>query len=143
MNELIAKYCIICDQIRKEHNGKYFFIGVYNDSLFVEKFPLRTSVQFAFGFEIKSKGDHPFEVWAGIGDQILVEGKAQISGESTSHIIVEFPPVPLKVDKTGELLVKFRLENQKRWKTLATLHVALIKDADPLDLPPAYVSSRQ
>jgi hypothetical protein len=97
---ITSKYAIVCDEVRREDNGKLIFLGVYIDKMIVSQFPITLPTLTIFHM---LNSDKPIE---------NVEIKFRFENIETQEKIVEgageleFPP-----DAAG--IAIFRLVNVK------------------------------
>lgn len=114
---------IICDQVRKEDNGKHLLLGVYPTDALVSKFPATVSFVLWMQLYVDRNGEFDVEFRIQEDKKIVSSTKAAISVKDHSlPVTVALPPVVLKID--GECTLSFQIrEKNKRWKTAKELPV--------------------
>ena len=117
----------ICDQIRREDNGKLFYIGVYGSSINVEKLPTDLQVFISIPVETKEKYPFYFELRIKYGKRTIAIGRADVEVEQTGDALVIVPEVLLKdLEHPDVLTFAVRLD-KGRWKTIRSIPVYLLE----------------
>ena len=76
--DLAIKHMIVCDEVRREDNGKRIIIGVYTNTILVPEFPFVLPSLTFFSFARASEsGDFPFEASLLLPQQDEPSTKAQ------------------------------------------------------------------
>ena len=106
-------YILLCDDIRREDNGKEILIGVYNDEMIVRTAPAAlTSLHFRVSFYPKktSPRDFSFSVIAPNGLSI-VQAEGQLSAELNYDVqsVVNIASKPLLLPEHGAYSMRFGL----------------------------------
>ena len=122
-------YAVLCDDIRKEDNGKLILIGVYTGNILVSTFPAHLgAAAYLHGFAT-SHGDFPLEIRYRVECpdtkvfQLQGMGTVNVQGP-TSEIGTPVVKAILEVAKPGWLSLAYRLEGG-RWKTLLKKEISL------------------
>ena len=121
MTDIKIKFAFLCDDTRKEDNGKLIFIGAYNSSMIVQNFPAAhilclvmnihadEAVETSIGFRIFFN-EHP-----------IAEGGSVINLMKGANFSV-FPGVPLNFERPG--LVAFQAKfGQADWEEIISIEV--------------------
>ncbi|MFN3462818.1 MAG: hypothetical protein ACK4X1_01960 [Terricaulis sp.] len=123
-------YAIVCDQVRREDNGKLLFIGVYGTSLLLNTFPGTVALSLIMKVRPTKLGDSNLQFRA------MLEGDELASGEITFHLsshepaFAGLPPLPLQIGKPGQL----------KWEARSgTTRFALLGEI-PVTLNPSPIS---
>jgi len=131
--ETIIASALVCDDIRKEENGKAILIGVYGNNIILSKFPV--TMHLSLWLQGKAKdGDYRLE----LGVEALSEGEAapfqatrnlefsirDETGKGSSEFSIAMNQVPILLKGPGSLFVKIR-QNDEDWTTLARKEVVL------------------
>lgn len=120
-------HALLCDDARKEANGKDLLIGVYSGSILVKELP--TKFTFCIWLELATKGHGqvPLEI------RVLDSRGKQITGgrltlnvkdEGEGSGSVAVPGMPLNIKKEGSIRIQWRNPGS-RWKTVLTKEVRL------------------
>lgn len=120
-----AHAAIVCDQVRREDNGKEILIGVYSSDILIPLFPATLLLAFWVQVSAQKAGSYDIEFRIKVNGKLAAElsGKTAIKkGSAISSIST--PQVPIEFRSIGTLGVEFR-EKSKRWKTISTLPVSL------------------
>ena len=111
---------ILCDDVRKEENGKDIILGVYSGNVLIEKFPADLKFCLWLGYFVDGSGELAQEVRViDPSGRSLVEGKIKLNiaenrGESASLALRN---MPLHIEKQGLYKFQWRKKNS-RWKTI-------------------------
>lgn len=112
-----AKYAILCDEVRREDNGKLFALGIYSSVVEFFNFPAQKGFCFLAALDSGEAGEYALVF------QMLVDGVVSGEGKGTIEVInpgldlfpVPFPPINIP----GPSVIKFRVKiNRGRWTTL-------------------------
>ena len=108
---------LVCDQVRREDNGKEIIIGVYRDSIIVPRIP---TVIPMLTFRITAQVDHTefknmkFSVIGPSRHKLLdYEGETSVDN-SHEPLIVVFSALTPELQKAGLYTIKFGLDSQLR-----------------------------
>lgn len=118
------KYCLVCDHIRVEKSNKLILIGIYAGEIIVEKFPALLAISFhcAFSVENEVEINIEFEVhFPGDGSPAKADALINVK-KDTKHVNINLPSVPLKIDESGEIYLKYRTTGN-RWKKILSCDV--------------------
>lgn len=115
MPKITSKYTIICDDVRREDNGKLLFVGVYLDKMLVSQFPIELptlcfyellasdksgTFPLAFRFENTQTGDK------------LVHGEGELQIPETGQGIAIFRFMNVKIPAEGRYQFVLELQGQ-------------------------------
>jgi hypothetical protein len=99
-------YGILCDQVRKEDNGKLFFIGVYTSDISVPRFPSDVLLTLALAVKPSQVGPHKFELTVSKDGQQLVSGSSEFDIVDVKPSFVAFQNIPVHLSNNGHLEFK-------------------------------------
>lgn len=125
--KLTLSSVILCDDVRREDNGKDILIGVYTGDVLVPKFPISMSI--CLWLLMKTKGMGDFERSVRVLDpagKIIAAGqfRATIGEKEEGFASFALTKMPLNIQSTGE--IKFQWKSPGgRWKTLLTKNVQI------------------
>ncbi len=120
---LKLEHMIICDDIRKEANGKLILIGVYSGDILLSRVPAPFSPAIYLtgkGYTVKNTG-FDFKV---VVPGSEFEGRLNLEVSSGREFAINIPAAPLQILQPGELKFQYRLAGG-RWRTLGTKKVRL------------------
>jgi hypothetical protein len=123
---------LICDQARREDNGKVFLIGLYTGTINVTKAPLKLSLTYWLIGNATPKGkigkvkfelqtDYKSESGVtSIGPKTFeIEADAEAVVDGCREFQFGIGGVPLEIEEVpGTLIVKIRAAGEKRWRQL-------------------------
>ena len=119
---------IVCDEVRREDNGKLILIGVYPSNIVVAELPAVLVPWLAVKVHATNPPvDEPFDVKVVMGDKELrtAKGRMKIGDQSPTWIVL--PNLLLeKIQEEGRLEFLVRVGGG-RWKTACWLPLSLKK----------------
>ena len=117
-------HCLACDHIRVEKSNKLILIGVYAGEIIVEKFPALLAISFHCSFSVENEKEIniEFEVHYPNDDSPAKAGALIKVEENAKNATINLPNVPLKIDKAGELYLKYRTTGS-RWKKILSCNI--------------------
>jgi hypothetical protein len=117
------KTVVICDDARREDNGKSILIGVYNSDMIFPSFPASTSLTFWIQFMPTQVGEISFQFRLLGGEDVeFVKGefKFAASAKELSSIPLKLPVIPFQAPIGLALEIKYHASD---WEKIATLGV--------------------
>ena len=117
---------VICDDIRREDNGKVILIGVYNNVIILERYPAVIQPKFWLQCKASADGNVPLKMRIIANKkQKLYEAKADIDVERGQFGFFAFGlhSPPIKLASPCSLTLKFQ-QPGKRWQTITEFVVA-------------------
>ena len=117
---------VVCDEVRKEANGKHLIIGVYPHDMLVKSFPATIAPTLWIQFLIERKGE--------IEVEFRVRDKSQPKKHGRSFLAklkiitpdepntITLPPAPFVINEQGLLLFEVR-EKDGRWKKIKEIQI--------------------
>ena len=124
--ELIA--AIICDDVRREDNGKAILIGVYPTDVVVEKLPSNANFALWACVKVDRIGAVPFEFrYVGTKGTVVseVRGEAQIA--DLTAVQFQLPRMPVLLEGEGQLKVEMKIGDMN-WMQIHSLEVKQLKN---------------
>lgn len=128
MANTTIKCALICDEIRREDNGKAFLIGVYGGDIVPLSFPAVMSVclylvgesneeKFSVNvmIELQSENKEHNKVY----EQAIPIKRMDTKIKGKSEINIALLQIPLEINSPCKLIVKVKEEN-KKWKEILT-----------------------
>lgn len=118
------EHLLICDDIRREANGKEIIIGLYTEDIVCSSLPttipmltfrifLSLTKPLTANFELNVKAPN---------NQIILHAEGQAnSGVGQKHAVLVFPFIPVQFSSAGEYSVFFAVD--KREQKVATFNV--------------------
>lgn len=133
---LTATNVIICDDVRREPNGKEILIGVYSGDILVPEVPtgllLFVWINILANEPIDAKGKIRVQLPGSAKNAIEIDASfgAKNKGDVAS---VTIPNLPIQIDKEGILKVSWRIDDG-RWKELISKKIRV---KQPMSAPTA------
>lgn len=106
---------LLCEDIRREDNGKYILIGIFNEGINAYKLPLSTALSTFISIRNCSAGEHKLQIMVSLPNQekttsqpttIFVE-----EGNSNATGIIH--SVPIVTDQEGTLEIYAWLDDDE------------------------------
>lgn len=124
-SKVTIHYAMICDEIRREDNGKLIFIGVYGSSINMPNMPAPLTVWFAVPIEARVVDEIAMEFRVKYNGEEVYKSSGAIRANEIGAGIVSLPNVLIaNVEKPGELCLEMR-EEGSRWKKIRSMPVGL------------------
>src|SRR5258705_6049883 len=115
-------FAIVCDDSRREDNGKLIFIGVYARDIIPSELP--AAMMLSLAVWIDAPAAIPIArlgVLVFLDEEKIAEGDAQ-AGLPSGPSITVFPKIPIGLARAGKLVFKIKIDDGE-WQTAATLAV--------------------
>jgi len=117
-NNFQFKFSVICDDSRREDNGKIILIGIYGSHILVRSFPALLHLSPAIFFDTRAEMELKFSIEALLDENKITGGQGTFPVKAGKDQIMLLPRVPLKIEKEG--LLRFRVrEEEGEWVTIA------------------------
>lgn len=124
--KLSIKYTIICDDIRREDNGKQILIGVYSEEIGISSFP--STLTLAMWLQCKADGmgevNFDFRALWDSTDEIF-KGSAKLQVPAVNKLLsIAVKPLIVQIISSGTLTFQIK-QLQGRWNTVKKMNVVL------------------
>lgn len=120
---------IVCDDARREDNGKAILIGVYTGSILISRFPAQMQLAVWIEHEVTKIGNFQFSCRIILDDELEI---FQVTGDALLNElapgVLAFGGVPLQLQRPGSLKVELRVAEEE-WTTVRT--ISIIKGQAP------------
>lgn len=115
---LIPEVALICDDIRKEDNGKLLFVGVYSDTMTVLEFPA-TLPRLSCAIYFRAEATGPFEFTAALidpnaGKVFEVKGGGDYQGPTGRNFWVPIPGPPIILPVAGSYVLRVHVNGEPK-----------------------------
>ena len=118
-----VRFGLLCDQVRREDNGKLLLIGVFGHDIRVASLPARLALTLVIGISSKSSvDDHSIEVKTSFNGRQVHTGSGRITISESGAELIVVPNIVIQLEQPGELEFKVKL-GEGRWNTAATIPV--------------------
>lgn len=119
-------YCVLCDEVRREDNGKLIVIGAYGGNVTVPRFPARMRFSLMMSSTAKEVGKSEFDFRARYDDQILVTAQATLDTTAIGMGINGLGPfATMLFEREGTLTFEARAAGSDEWKSLVVANVSI------------------
>jgi hypothetical protein len=138
---IAVKTVVVCDEVRREDNGKDILIGVYSAGALVAQFP--APLQFTFWIQFKGTGmgevTIQFRLMGG-EDVKFAEGKVQMTLLREGLGAIAIGPLPLILQVPTPLALQMKQATDVDWHTIEEIPVSKGAAVNPLTgVPPSFV----
>lgn len=122
--KLSIKYAVICDDIRREDNGKQILIGVYSEDIIVSSFPAQLNLAMWLQCKAENSGEVNFDFRAlRDGNDEIFKGSAKIQVPTADKLLsIAVTPLIVQIISPGTLTFQVR-QHQGRWQTVKKMGV--------------------
>jgi hypothetical protein len=115
------QFGLICDDSRREDNGKLILIGVYAGNIVVPALPAALVLTLVVFFEALKSVDSSIHLRVTLDTETIAEGEAKIKMDAGSTIST-FTGIPVALQRTGLLSFQIRMSSE-RWETVKSISV--------------------
>jgi hypothetical protein len=121
------RFGIVCDEVRREDNGKLLLIGVYSSSIIVQQLPAVLVLSLVLGVDNDKPAEAAMEFRVLLNEIQLRRGKGVLNVRSAGQNLIAIQSIPLeKIESEGLLDFQLRLRDRD-WETVCSLPLALKK----------------
>ena len=123
---------VVCDEIRREKDGKDIIIGAYGGDILVGSIPIPLALSLWIGLETSGAGNTRADIRVVNSEKkvlIEVNGVATVEERYQKSSLIT-PKLRFLVDKSTELRFQLRI-GEGRWKTVASRNVRLKSSSGP------------
>lgn len=92
---------LLCDDIRREDNGKLILLGVYEQDIQFQTFPSSLSLRPLLIADVLEPGEFPVDIMATLDEKILFTGRLVVKAEAAGRAIMPLPPTIINFEKGG------------------------------------------
>ena len=123
----------LCDEVRREANGKMFAIGVYGSRIYVHGFPSAIGLTGMINVLFSELGDQQFKVRAMVGGILKSEVTVAVSPNWIGSDWLPIPFGPLSVEGETDIRLDWLMPNGK-WRYFASVPVEQDPNVPPLTI---------
>lgn len=116
------KYGIICDDIRREDNGKLMILGVYGGAIIVPKIPLALGLASLLCLEATAPTKMHIKIRYALDGKVLAQGEGEYTIESVGAALMALPKLPVPIPKEGALALEAQFL-ELDWQTARSIPV--------------------
>jgi len=115
---------VVCDEQRREDNGKMILIGVYNEKVFVPQFPAPLALSFWLQGIPSGPGQGMLYVRVSAGEAEFLNNSGPIAFNDKELSSISVPPVPCIFQQPSELKLELKSRQDEPWRTIKTIKIA-------------------
>lgn len=123
---------VVCDEVRREKDGKDIIIGAYGGDLLIDSFPLGLALSLWISLETSGTGATKFSIRVVNSEKKVLaqmDGEAMVE-ERYKKSSLFTPKIRIQVDKSTELRFQLRI-GEGRWKTVVSRYARLRSSIGP------------
>jgi hypothetical protein len=114
-------FAFICDEVRREDNGKLLIIGVYTNDIIVINFPVNLLLTVVVGFNVDEPIETDFELKISHDGRLLSAMRGHFNLEKSSITGLQKMPLP-NISGPGELQFAMRFGDGE-WQTIRKIPI--------------------
>ena len=118
------RFGVLCDEIRREDNGKLIFIGVYGSNILVPAFPAALILALAVGAEVAEPVELSTTFQVTLGETTLVSGRGRMKASVAGNHVFPIRDILLEVPHAGDLHFQLKLGDGD-WLTVCVQPIAV------------------
>jgi hypothetical protein len=119
---LEISFAIVCDDVRREDNGKLILIGVYGENIVLPQIPAPMVLCVVLFIETKEEFRTQGTFRARMEDQILAEAPINLDYKKGKGI-VSYSGIPVAIQKAGNLTFELEVQGEGKARILKTIPV--------------------
>jgi len=120
---LRIKFGIVCDDVRREDNGKLILIGIYGSNILVSSFPAMLALSLVISVDVLENFEGPILIRALLNGEKIVEGRTNLTMVIGNDALITLPTMPVRIDKAGVLAFQLRMSSDEEWMTIREIPV--------------------
>lgn len=119
---LKLEYAFICDDVRREDNGKFLFLGAYANNIGFMEFPGSLSGRIVLGIRVTKPPAHKIELKVYVDGEEVGGGTGTLGSKQAGFTFIVLPLRLHDVLGPGEFSLRFR-EAGLRWRTVLSMPI--------------------
>lgn len=127
---LSVDFAFLCDDVRQEGNGKYIFIGAYNEAIILQGNENEFELDLKMVTKLRNTGEdkYQFELEALFDGEKKMDLEGEISSGKSGASFIPFPVLIKGIKVSGELTINFR-EKGLEWESVMKIPVQISTDS--------------
>ena len=123
------EFALVCDDARREDNGKLFLIGVYGTNMLVPSFPAALVVALAMGVSATESTELQTDLRVLLDEKEILSGSGQMRAQLPGRQIFPVKNLLIQVESAGTLHFQIR-PKEGEWQTLCSMPITLQPKTD-------------
>ncbi|UGY23812.1 hypothetical protein HU675_0038675 [Bradyrhizobium septentrionale] len=140
MSDLKVKFAFVCDDARREDNGKLIFIGVYAGSILVQSLPANLVLCLVMSIQTDRQIETPIVFQIHFDGESATEGATVITLQKGDNFSI-FPGIPVAATQPCRLSIRVKF-GEEEWQEVVSAEVLTLPSATTASQPPAEQSRR-
>lgn len=121
--DFAIKTALVCDDIRREDNGKQILIGVYNDKILVPQFPAPLALSFWIQGMPSGAGTAQLSLRLTAGESEFLNNKAPVGFKTNELSSIAVGAVACFFQQASDLVLQAKINNEEQWRTVKVVRV--------------------
>ena len=114
------KFAILCDDGRREDNGKIMLIGIYGANIVIPVFPANLSLCLALFISADQEEEMPVQFKVNLNGDVITDGGGTYKFAKADNIISLVPHIPVSAPSPGVLTLEVKFGDAD-WVTAVTI----------------------
>lgn len=115
-------YALLCDDVRREDNGKLLIVGAYGSTVKIPQFPAMVCFSLLISFTASKAGTFHFDLESLLDGDIVNQGNGTILIDTLGRGLSGVGPLPCSISKPGLLEFRVRVEGED-WLSVCSIPV--------------------
>lgn len=139
--QIAIKTVVVCDEVRREDNGKEILIGVYSAGVLVPQFPVPLNLTFWVQFKSAGAGELPIQFRLMAGEDVkFAEMRVQLRMLKAGLGTMAIGQIPVILQIATPLTLQMKQGDQD-WITIEEISVEKGMPSNPLTGSPATLTT--
>jgi hypothetical protein len=121
-------YATVCDDVRREDNGKLILIGVYGSDISFKQLPAEVSLNLVIPTTASDALEMPLEVRVQYDGKEVAKGAGTIRTRESGHATFVIPNIEIQIPDHPSTLEFAVRPGDGKWQTVRSLPVLLYED---------------
>ena len=114
----------VCDDVRREDNGKLIIIGVYGRDIGFSQFPATIAPRLVIRFNLDGPIDGEVELRSLLDDEPKTTIKGKIKQEIPGIALLSTPPILVdNIDSDAMLKFQWRFSDSEEWEDVYSIPI--------------------
>lgn len=119
-------FAFVCDDVRREDNGKMIYIGAYGRDVRVANFPATVILSLVLSFDAQEAGQWEIEIECQAENKTHTKASGDFIADQPGAVIFPIRGVLFsKISEPTELVFKWRLRGAPRYRTALRFPLSL------------------
>src|SRR5690348_11328478 len=117
---LNIKFAALCDDVRREDNGKLLFIGIYGRNIVIRRTPANLTLRMAVWVDAPNSLEGKLLFRCFVDDKKVSEGEGELRIDGAGLTIINVGPLVFQTKGSAALSVDLKFEDEE-WQKAVTM----------------------